>query len=160
MFEKVSNSECRMSRYGSFNPNEFNRLSCSNCYKLLVYVFTEFRIAFNVSSEGAFISEDQMILDPTLASDVEIIRPTMDAIQFEKWRDCCKEAEKCCAQVMLNNKPLTCNVHLNQLLKNVHNLIDIFKLLIMLIVPSKLIALHFGMVGRVTVQLKLEQRAR
>jgi hypothetical protein len=51
--------------------------------------------------DGYFsIREDNKLLDPQIKEDVDIIKTSMESLEFEKWRSCCDEARKCCSQVM------------------------------------------------------------
>jgi hypothetical protein len=92
--------KCRMSRFGSFLPDEFNRISCANCYSLLQYVFPGSEFPLNTTNDGYFQVNDDKLLDPQVKEDIDIIKTSMESLEFDKWRSCCDEAKKCCSQVM------------------------------------------------------------
>lgn len=100
---------CRLSRFGSYPPRDFNRISCSYCYDLLKFVFPESMPQFNVTSDGYLSQWDErtdsigLLLDPTRSADVQIVQDTMDSIEFEKWNKCCRKAELCCTDVMMKD---------------------------------------------------------
>ncbi|CAF0869843.1 unnamed protein product [Brachionus calyciflorus] len=94
-------NKCRLSRFGSFEPTIFNRLSCSNCYNLLSYVFPETDLVFEMSHDGHLASSKfNVTLDPTDQQDIQIVKNSMRQIEFDKWRACCDSAEDCCSKVM------------------------------------------------------------
>lgn len=93
--------ECRLSRFGSYPVREFNRISCSYCYSLLVYVFSDIKFGFNVTQTGHFMANNvNHLLDPLNKNDSLVIKDSMRSNEYDKWRTCCFEAEKCCLQVM------------------------------------------------------------
>lgn len=94
--------QCRLSRFGSFPPKTFNRLSCANCYNLLTYVFPGSRLNFNVTYSG-YLSSDTTNLDPTNADDILNIKNSMQQVEFDKWRTCCESAQLCCSKIMVDS---------------------------------------------------------
>ncbi|RNA22981.1 calcitonin [Brachionus plicatilis] len=94
--------QCRLSRFGSFSPKVFNRLSCANCYNLLVYVSPDTKLQFNVTYEGYLVSDD-LGFDPTDPNDILGIKSSMQLSEFDRWRACCVSAERCCSKVMVKS---------------------------------------------------------
>ena len=104
----IPDAQCRLSRFGSFLPKEFYRQSCTYCYDLLKYVFPGFE-ALNISLNGTIVTSDDRHLDPTNLHDIQFIKESMDSLEFEKWRNCCSEAESCCNNVMIKESIETLN---------------------------------------------------
>lgn len=105
MQDSVDSKVCRITKYGSFSPADFNRISCSNCYKLLVFVISETRLAFNTTLDGYLTSNDlNRTLDPTKSADRSVILNSLNELQAEKWQECCSQAEVCCTDVMVKDR--------------------------------------------------------
>jgi hypothetical protein len=97
---------CRLSRHGAYSMSDFNRMSCSYCFELLKYVFPDSEQAFSATLNGSlFYPNTNQLYDPTRNEHIQIVRDTMDAAEFDKWRSCCSEAELCCAEVMSLDNP-------------------------------------------------------
>ena len=86
---------CRITKYGSFNQTEFNRVSCMNCYRLLTFVVNGFHEKILVTNDGYFYV-DNHLLDPTDKDHIQKISEYMDNVEFGRWRLCCDEAASCC----------------------------------------------------------------
>lgn len=117
--ENVSyaSTQCRMTKYGSFSVNDFRRISCANCYTLLVYVINEITLGLNVTEDGYLKPMAEYggaslnrSLNPIVDADVKIIKSLMGGggNEFDKWRSCCREAELCCSNVMSLDPPPKC----------------------------------------------------
>jgi hypothetical protein len=92
---------CRLSRFGAYSVSEFNRISCSYCYELLKFVFSESEQACAVMPNGSLhYAADNQYYDPTRPADIQVVRDTMDGVEYDKWRACCSEAKICCTDVM------------------------------------------------------------
>jgi hypothetical protein len=88
--------ECRMTRFGFFNQEDFNRVSCANCYRLLKYVFFDSKSEFNTHEAGYIITSNHTFLDPTVNDHIEEIKNQINPLESVKWRECCDAAKKCC----------------------------------------------------------------
>lgn len=104
---------CRISKYGTFGPRDFFRISCANCYKLLDYVMDKMQtqlettLAYNITPNGYLVQGalgNQTFIDPTVPSDLSRVRGTMNEMLFDKWRECCQQAELCCTNVMIKDR--------------------------------------------------------
>ena len=94
------NDLCHMTRFGSFPHKAFNRISCSNCYKLLYYVFAGSSFPLEHNDEGYLISESNELIDPNTNEGMKYMSSMLHPVEFEKWRNCCKEAENCCSNMI------------------------------------------------------------
>lgn len=101
--------QCRMTRSGSHAPNDYNRISCTNCYNLLVYVFPNKDLFFNTTKDGYILGKEKdgngeyKRLHPW--KNLETFKVNMEPLEYDKWRSCCDEAKKCCSDVMLKELP-------------------------------------------------------
>jgi hypothetical protein len=92
--------ECRMTRYGSFDQNSFNRISCANCYRLLIYVFPGFEYRYNLTNAGFLIDENSNILDVGADKGIDIVGQAMETLEYQKWKKCCDDARSCCTKMV------------------------------------------------------------
>lgn len=102
MREESTDKVCRMTRAGAFSLSDFNRVSCTNCYKLLQWVINQTPLTYNTTSNGYLVDPfTNMTLDPTRPVDKAIVEKSMTELQIEKWTECCDEAALCCKNVMM-----------------------------------------------------------
>lgn len=102
MREESTDKVCRMTRAGAFSLSDFNRMSCTNCYKLLLWVINQTPLTYNTTSNGYLVDPfTNMTLDPTRQADKAIVEKSMTELQIEKWTECCDEAALCCKNVMM-----------------------------------------------------------
>jgi hypothetical protein len=97
--------KCRLTRFGRLEPEIFNRVSCTNCYKLLEFVFSGYEFPLSTDNDGYLLKDgNQDRIDPNLPEGMKYIEKMLQPIEFEKWRSCCDEAAKCCSN-MIEKKP-------------------------------------------------------
>ncbi len=76
-------------------------------------MFPNSEFGLNVTREG-YLTDGMSTFDPQASNHVDLVKTRMEMLEFEKWRSCCDEAKKCCAQIMSKANPL--------LVSNVSNL--------------------------------------
>ena len=112
---------CRLTNHiNSKSIADFNRLACAKCYELLQFVFKDFneKSDFNMTENGylASINDPNHFLDVNEPEDFDLLKSTLDTLEFKKWNDCCNEAKSCCSNVMSYAESF-----LNQTISNVSN---------------------------------------
>ena len=93
---------CRISRYGLLPEEIFKRVSCTNCYKLLEFVFSEPKFTLKTNNDGFLVTDEDERIDPNSFEGMKYIEKSLDTIEFEKWRSCCDDAAKCCEKMIPN----------------------------------------------------------
>ena len=101
----TNENSCRLTNYENSNSWEsFNRLACAKCYELLQYVFKDFssRFEYNMTEDGYLVSNYNYnrTIDLNRDEDVEVLKNSLDNLEFKKWNDCCMAAKKCCSNIM------------------------------------------------------------
>lgn len=95
---------CRMSKFSPMPRPAFKYFSCTQCYRYLSSVFTNFESRLFMSDDGAYYymyNETMPVhFDPTSSVQIEMLKRNMGSLEFTKWRECCDAAMRCCDDVM------------------------------------------------------------